>query len=72
MIAITRLNLLKRPTLQELARALSTCPTVKLGFVVTGAETEQGYEYAGYDYYGRGYGYDASLPTAPGMREPVR
>ena len=48
-------ELLKRPVLQELARALATCPTIKLGYVVTGAEAEPGYGYGrGYQYYDRG------------------
>ena len=30
---------------------------MKLGFVVTGADSEPGYEHTGYQYYDRGYGY---------------
>jgi succinoglycan biosynthesis transport protein ExoP len=64
MMVVTRLEMLKRPVLEELSRALETCPTVKLGFVVTGAEAEPGYEHTGYQYYDRGYGFDVSLPTS--------
>ena len=45
MITVARLNMLRRPSLAELARALATCPTIQLGVVVTGAETEPGYGY---------------------------
>jgi len=55
LIVAVRLKVVKRPTLAELRRALQTCPTVKLGCVVTGAELEQGYGYGGYAYYGREY-----------------
>ncbi len=51
MVVVTRLNLLRKGHLAELARALETCPTIKLGYVVTGAEGEAGYGYA----YGGGY-----------------
>lgn len=50
MITVARLRMLRRPVLTELARAVETCPTIKLGVVVTGAETEPGYGY-GYGYY---------------------
>jgi Mrp family chromosome partitioning ATPase len=51
MITIARLNMLRRGVLDELIRALDTCPTIKLGVVVTGAETEPGYGYGGYEYH---------------------
>jgi polysaccharide biosynthesis transport protein len=60
IVVVTSLTLLKRPIVEELARALSTCPTVKLGFVVTGAEADQVIDRRGYTsgyYYGRGHGY---------------
>ena len=40
MITVTRLNMLRRPSLAELARALETCPTIQLGVIVTAAEAE--------------------------------
>ena len=67
MIAVARLELLKRPVLQELSRALSTCPSLKLGYIVTGAEAEPGYGSTGYQYYDRADGYDVNLPLpSPG------
>jgi non-specific protein-tyrosine kinase len=51
MITVARLNMIRRPSLAELSRALATCPTIQLGVVVTGAETEPGYGY-GYGYGG--------------------
>jgi polysaccharide biosynthesis transport protein len=51
MITVARLTMLKRGVLDELARTLETCPTIKLGVVVTGAETEPGYGYGGYAYH---------------------
>lgn len=53
MVVVTRLNMLRRGNLTELARALETFPTIKLGYVVTGAEVEPGYGYA----YGGGHEY---------------
>jgi capsular exopolysaccharide synthesis family protein len=60
MVVITRLKAVTRPTLQELSRALRTCPTVKLGYVATAAELEEGYGEGGYGYYGY-----SSTPYAP-------
>jgi Mrp family chromosome partitioning ATPase/capsular polysaccharide biosynthesis protein len=54
MIVMTRLKVVRRATLQELSRALHTCATVKLGYVATGAELEEGYGEGGYGYYGYG------------------
>ena len=54
LILITRLNLIRRPMLGELRRILDSTPAKALGFVITGAEAEDGYRYgASYDY---GYG----------------
>jgi succinoglycan biosynthesis transport protein ExoP len=55
MIVVARLNVVRRPTIAELLRALQTCPTVALGCVVTGSELEQDYGYGG--YYQRPYEY---------------
>lgn len=54
MIVMTRLKTVRRATLQELSRALRTCATVKLGYVATAAELEEGYGEGGYGYYGYG------------------
>jgi polysaccharide biosynthesis transport protein len=49
IIVVTRMKVVRRQMLNELARQLSTAPTTVLGFVVTGAGEEDG--------YGEGYGY---------------
>jgi succinoglycan biosynthesis transport protein ExoP len=46
MILVTRLKIIRRPTLRELQRLLAASPAAKLGFVLTGAEREEG----GYGY----------------------
>ena len=58
MFAITRLKVVHRGMLHELARLLEACPAEKLGYVVAGAELGESYAYA----YGYGYGYAASEP----------
>jgi len=57
VLVVTRMEVMRRPMLNELGRLLDTMPAHKLGFVVTGAESEEGYEYGygGY-YYKRTYG----------------
>ena len=62
MVVVARLGLLRQRSLQELARALRMCATVKLGYVATGAELEEGYGTLGYGYYGPGR-YTAPLGT---------
>jgi len=52
-IVVTRLELLRRPVLDELHRVLEGSPAKPLGFVVTAAEREGGEAYG----YGYGYGY---------------
>jgi polysaccharide biosynthesis transport protein len=54
LIVVVRLNLIRRNLLAELHRLLETAPTEKLGFVLTGAESEETYGYAGYYYRRRG------------------
>ena len=56
MIVVTRLNILRRPMLNELRRVLDTLPAQQLGFVVTGARLDDGYTYGygGYYHYERG------------------
>jgi succinoglycan biosynthesis transport protein ExoP len=57
VIVVTRLELLRRPVLDELHRVLEGSPAKPLGIVVTAAEREGG---EGYGYgYGYGYGHDA-------------
>ena len=57
VLVVTRMEVMRRPMLGELRRLLDTMPAAKLGFVVTGAESEEsyGYGYGGY-YYHRPYG----------------
>lgn len=57
VIAVTRMEVVRRPMIAELRRLLDTMPATKLGFVVTGAESEESYGqgYGGYYYY-RPYG----------------
>jgi non-specific protein-tyrosine kinase len=51
LLITTRLPTMRRPILNELARVLATCPTRKLGFVLTGAQAEGGYGQGYYYYY---------------------
>jgi len=51
MVVITRLKVVHRGMLQEIARILEACPAEKFGYVVAGAELGEGYGYAyGYSY----------------------
>jgi succinoglycan biosynthesis transport protein ExoP len=51
VLVVCRLDVLRRPVLTELRRALDASPAEKLGFIVTGAESEDGYGYGAGDYY---------------------
>ena len=51
ILLVARMKIVRRHTLAELARQVATVPTPVLGFVVTGAEEEEGYG------YGRRYGH---------------
>ncbi len=48
LVVVTRLNVVRRPMLGELRRLLDASPAAKLGFVLTGADFEEGYGYANY------------------------
>ncbi|MGH3000512.1 MAG: CpsD/CapB family tyrosine-protein kinase, partial [Gaiellaceae bacterium] len=65
VLLVTKMKIVRRQMLAELARQLSTSPTPVLGFAVTGAEEEE----AGYGY-GYGYGY-TPRPYQDREREPV-
>ena len=52
---VTRLNVLRRPVLRELARVLRTCPTPSLGFVLTGARHDVAYPYGYSEYASEAY-----------------
>ena len=54
VLVVCRLDMLRRPMLTELRRTLDASPAEKLGFVLTGAESEDGYGYG----YGSAYYYD--------------
>ena len=51
IFVVTRLNVVQRPALQELARQLQNCRAATLGFVLTGVGRSEVYRY-GYDVYG--------------------
>lgn len=63
LIVTARLNVLRRPMLKELQRILDACPAAKLGFVLTGAEAEDGYGYGGY--------YSRAHRRAGAEKEPI-
>jgi tyrosine-protein kinase len=63
LMLVTRMEKVRRPMLSELKRMIDSAPTRKLGFIVTGAEAEEGYG------YGYGYGYDYTRAYEP---EPLR
>jgi succinoglycan biosynthesis transport protein ExoP len=68
LIIAVRLQGLRRGVLEELTRVLDTVPTVKLGYVLTGAQADAGYGY-GYAY---GYGYGRSERAEARTRARVR
>jgi succinoglycan biosynthesis transport protein ExoP len=51
LLIVTRLPGMRRGILSELSRVLATCPTRKLGFVLSGAGVEGGYGQGYYYYY---------------------
>jgi capsular exopolysaccharide synthesis family protein len=55
IIVVTRMQVVRRPMLAELARQLAHAPARKLGFVVTGAGEEQAYDYGYGHYYAAAY-----------------
>jgi polysaccharide biosynthesis transport protein len=50
LLVVTSLRAIRPPMLDELHRVLSECPVAKLGFILTGADLEGGYEYLAYRY----------------------
>jgi polysaccharide biosynthesis transport protein len=54
VLVVCRMDIVRRPMLTDLRRALDASPAEKLGFILAGAESEDGYGY-GQDayYYGR-------------------
>jgi succinoglycan biosynthesis transport protein ExoP len=54
LLLVTRLKLLRRSTLNELRRVLDAAPVPALGFILTEADADEGYDYAyRYAYYER-------------------
>jgi succinoglycan biosynthesis transport protein ExoP len=59
LVVVTRLELVTRAKLKELARVLDAVPAAKLGWVLTGAELGDGYGYG----YGYGSGHEGGAST---------
>jgi succinoglycan biosynthesis transport protein ExoP len=55
VVVVTRMEILRRPMMAELRRLLDAMPAAKLGFVVTGAESEESYGDGYGGYYQRPY-----------------
>jgi succinoglycan biosynthesis transport protein ExoP len=51
VLVVCRMDILRRPMLTDLRRTLDASPAEKLGFILTGAETEDGYGYGSATYY---------------------
>ena len=64
LFVVSRMNVVRRPMLGEVRRLLDAAPARKLGFVLTGAEGEEGYGYGGGYYYG-------SYPIEESKKAPV-
>jgi capsular exopolysaccharide synthesis family protein len=56
LIVVTRVDIVRRPMLVELRRAIDASPAGKLGFVLTGADLEAGYGRGDYRYKEKTYG----------------
>jgi polysaccharide biosynthesis transport protein len=50
LLVVTNLRAIRPPMLDELRRVLAECPVDKLGFILTDADLEGGYEYLSYRY----------------------
>jgi hypothetical protein len=61
ILVVCRMNYVRRPMLTELRRVLDASPAEKLGFVLAGAESEDGYGY--------GYGAGSYYHQAAEVRE---
>jgi succinoglycan biosynthesis transport protein ExoP len=67
IVVVTRLGVVQRRMLSDLARELEASPALKLGFVVTGADLKGSYAY-GYGYGGR----VRDQEERPGETQPPR
>ncbi len=64
LLLVTRLNLVRRPMLRELERALTNCQATPLGIVVTGATASSA--------YGNAYGYELPRLSEEKSETPAR
>jgi succinoglycan biosynthesis transport protein ExoP len=62
LLIVTRLNVVRRPMLAEVRRALDSSPVARLGFVLTGARLEEA----------NGYGHDSAYSAPRLPREAIR
>jgi tyrosine-protein kinase len=68
LVVVTRVKTVRRQMMNELGRLLGTVPTDVLGFVLTGADAEEGHtDRIGYGY-GYGYGSYYGRTTEKGRR----
>jgi len=65
ILVLCRLNVVRRPMLNELKRLLDASPARSLGFIVAGAEREGGYA------YGYAYGYRGRHDHSSNVRESL-
>jgi succinoglycan biosynthesis transport protein ExoP len=70
LIVVTRVKTVRRQMMTELARLLGTVPADVLGFVLTGADSEEGHGEGG--GYGYGYGYGRYYGRAYQQSEKAR
>ncbi len=68
ILVVTRMQVVRRHMLNELARQLANAPTPVLGFVVTAADEEESYGYG----YGYGYGSYHARPYEPSEKVAAR
>ena len=71
VVLVTRLKVVRRQMLGELARQLAAVRTPVIGFIATGTKEEQGYgDGDAYEYgYGCGYGHGSYYQRQPGPGE---
>lgn len=69
LLLVVRLNVARKQSLTEIRRALETMPAAPLGFVLAGAELEEGYGYDSYAYYGSQHNGVPVVPM-PVARQP--
>lgn len=63
LLLVVRLNVARKQSLTEIRRALETMQAAPLGFVLAGAELEEGYGYDSYGYYGSQRDGSALVPS---------